>query len=36
MPGWEIIIGCIGKPTAGKSTFFNSVTEGNLAKVISV
>ncbi|KAK8791103.1 hypothetical protein WA158_005734 [Blastocystis sp. Blastoise] len=32
MPGFEIIIGCVGKPSAGKSTFFNAVTDGN-AKV---
>lgn len=32
MPGWEITIGCVGKPSSGKSTFFNSVTDGN-AKV---
>lgn len=24
----EIIIGCVGKPSAGKSTFFNAVSEG--------
>lgn len=35
MPGWEITIGCIGKPSAGKSTFFNAVTEGN-AKVFII
>lgn len=34
MPGWEITIGCVGKPSSGKSTFFNSVTDGN-AKVFS-
>ncbi|CEG43798.1 gtp binding protein [Plasmopara halstedii] len=28
----ELIIGCVGKPSAGKSTFFNAVTDGN-AKV---
>lgn len=32
MPGWEIVVGCVGKPSAGKSTLFNAVTEGN-AKV---
>lgn len=32
MPGWELIVGCVGKPSAGKSTLFNAVTEGN-AKV---
>lgn len=32
MPGWELIIGCVGKPSAGKSTLFNAVTDGN-AKV---
>ncbi|KAJ0406896.1 hypothetical protein ATCC90586_001477 [Pythium insidiosum] len=24
----ELIIGCVGKPSAGKSTFFNAVTDG--------
>ncbi|CAI5729667.1 unnamed protein product [Peronospora farinosa] len=28
----ELIIGCVGKPSAGKSTFFNAVTDGK-AKV---
>eukprot|EP00916_Digyalum_oweni_P013999 GHVL01022868.1.p1 GENE.GHVL01022868.1~~GHVL01022868.1.p1 ORF type:complete len:284 (+),score=36.92 GHVL01022868.1:60-911(+) len=28
----DFVIGCVGKPSAGKSTFFNSVTDGN-AKV---
>ncbi|CAI5731216.1 unnamed protein product [Hyaloperonospora brassicae] len=28
----ELIIGCVGKPSAGKSTFFNAVTDGR-AKV---
>ena len=32
MPGWELIVGCVGKPSAGKSTFFNEVTDGS-AKV---
>ena len=32
MPGWELIIGCVGKPSAGKSTFFNAVTD-SVAKV---
>lgn len=32
MPGWELIVGCVGKPSAGKSTFFNAVTDGS-AKV---
>lgn len=32
MPGWEIVVGCVGKPSAGKSTLFNAVTDGN-AKV---
>ncbi|RHY98542.1 hypothetical protein DYB31_015091, partial [Aphanomyces astaci] len=28
----ELVIGCVGKPSAGKSTFFNAVTDGK-AKV---
>ena len=24
----EIVLGCVGKPSAGKSTFFNGVSEG--------
>jgi GTPase involved in cell partitioning and DNA repair len=32
MPGWELIVGCVGKPSAGKSTLFNAVTDGQ-AKV---
>lgn len=24
----DVIIGCVGKPSAGKSTFFNAVTDG--------
>eukprot|EP01130_Rhizamoeba_saxonica_P014621 TRINITY_DN640_c0_g1_i1.p1 TRINITY_DN640_c0_g1~~TRINITY_DN640_c0_g1_i1.p1 ORF type:complete len:417 (-),score=84.12 TRINITY_DN640_c0_g1_i1:1763-3013(-) len=27
----QLIIGCVGKPSAGKSTFLNSVTEANAA-----
>ncbi|KAL8449154.1 hypothetical protein Emed_003305 [Eimeria media] len=29
----DFIIGCVGKPSAGKSTFFNAATEGSSAKV---
>ncbi|CDI86143.1 GTP-binding protein, putative [Eimeria praecox] len=31
--GGEFIIGCVGKPSAGKSTFFNAATESSAAKV---
>ncbi|CDJ64882.1 GTP-binding protein, putative [Eimeria necatrix] len=31
--GGDFIIGCVGKPSAGKSTFFNAATEGSTAKV---
>ncbi|KFH13443.1 GTP binding protein, partial [Toxoplasma gondii VAND] len=33
MGGTDFIIGCVGKPSAGKSTFFNAATEGSNAKV---
>lgn len=26
----EITIGCVGKPSVGKSTFFNAVTDGKV------
>lgn len=26
----EVIIGCVGKPSVGKSTFFNAVTDGKV------
>lgn len=29
----DFVIGCVGKPSAGKSTFFNAVSEGKTAKV---
>lgn len=29
----EVIIGCVGKPSVGKSTFFNAVCEKSSAKV---
>ena len=32
MSGHTLVIGCVGKPSVGKSTFFNAVTEGK-AKV---
>ncbi|PHJ17720.1 gtp binding protein [Cystoisospora suis] len=33
MGGSDFVIGCVGKPSAGKSTFFNAATEGSAAKV---
>ena len=29
-PPMEVIIGCVGKPSVGKSTFFNAVTDGKV------
>eukprot|EP00923_Selenidium_pygospionis_P006262 GHVN01010775.1.p2 GENE.GHVN01010775.1~~GHVN01010775.1.p2 ORF type:complete len:447 (-),score=89.01 GHVN01010775.1:2332-3561(-) len=29
----QFVVGCVGKPSAGKSTFFNAVTEKSSAKV---
>jgi len=34
MSGHSLVIGVVGKPSVGKSTFFNSVTEGK-AKVMT-
>lgn len=30
---WDFVIGLIGKPSAGKSTFFNAATHQNMAKI---
>ena len=26
----EVVVGCVGKPSVGKSTFFNAVTDGKV------
>ena len=36
MPGNEILVACVGKPSAGKSSFLNAVTDANAKVGMSV